>query len=192
MSLIDLLLAPATRRDERGPDTNHAERNRSPRSAARLGADVRTWVSLLLFIHLFAVSVAVTTYTRPSGVQERLHALFDPYLRNLHLTAFPSSYPFARFHLTHGLATDVNFTVNVNIPTADGKTEKVAIPGDRLQPLVRYRRYQALANAVGHLAQPEGDDSASGILPKAIAAPSSPNTGPRKGRFIVAPTSSPS
>src|SRR5262245_51297481 len=83
----------------------------------------RSWASLLLFIHLFAIVVAVTTYTRPSGLQVRLHALFAPYLRNLHLTPYPNSYPFARFHLTHGGRTDVDFTCEIDVQTSDGKTE---------------------------------------------------------------------
>jgi hypothetical protein len=132
-------------------------------------AQARSWVSLLLFMHLFAVGVAVTTYTRPSGLQENLHRLFDPYLRTLHMTAFPVSYPFARYHLTHAMPSDVDFICEVDVAAADGTPEKVTIPPAGLKPLIRYRRYQALANAVGTLAQPEGDEEFSGILPKAIA-----------------------
>jgi hypothetical protein len=131
--------------------------------------EARTWVSLLLFAHLFAVFVACTSYTRPSLLQERLHALFEPYLRNLHLTALPVSYPFARFHLTHGAASDVDFSVEVDVQKADGSTDTVTIPAAGLRPLVRFRRYQALANATGTLATGELGEAASSILPKAIA-----------------------
>jgi hypothetical protein len=132
--------------------------------------ETRTWVSLLLFAHLFALCVAVTTYTRPSLLQERLHELFEPYLRNLHLTAFPVSYPFARYHLTHAGPGDIDFSVEVDVDEPDGSTKTVTIPA-ALQPLVRFRRYQALANAAGALASDEfGDDAGASILPKAIAA----------------------
>jgi hypothetical protein len=138
--------------------------------------ELRTWVSLLLFAHLFALVVAVTTYARPSGLQEQLHALFDPYLRNLHMTAYPVShpdspvsYPFARYHLTHATPNDVDFAVEVEIPGPDGTIEKIVIPPPAAQPLVRRRRYQALANAAGALATGETNDEYTSILPRAIA-----------------------
>lgn len=131
--------------------------------------EVRTWVSLLLFAHLFAVFVAVTTYTRPSAVQERLHEMFAPYLRNLHLTAYPVTYPFARYQLTHALPADVDFTCQVEFKGRDGSAETISIPALPMQPLVRYRRYQALANATGALAESETSEEFNGILPRAIA-----------------------
>jgi hypothetical protein len=139
------------------------------RPAIQWSPETRTWVSLLLFAHLFAVVVAVTTYTRPSGLQRRLHGVFAPYLRNLHLTALPTSYPFARFHLTFAGESDVDFSVEVDAERADGSSETVTLPQTPLQPLVRWRRYQALANAAGTLASGDMGDTATSILPKAIA-----------------------
>lgn len=139
------------------------------RPAIPWSPETRTWVSLLLFVHLFAVVVAVSTYTRPSTLQRRLHGVFAPYLRNLHLTALPTSYPFARFHLTFAGQSDVDFSVEVDAQRADGSSETVTIPQTPLQPLVRWRRYQALANAAGTLASGDMGDAASSILPKAIA-----------------------
>jgi len=131
--------------------------------------EIRSWVSLLLFVHLFAVLVAVTTYSRPSGLQVQLHDLFAPYLRNLHMTALPASYPFARFYLTHALPTDVDFTCSVDLTNKDGSVETVSIPASGLWPLVRLRRYQALANAAGTLSEGEANEDLASILPKAIA-----------------------
>lgn len=130
--------------------------------------EARTWVSLLLFAHLFAVVVAVTTYTRPSLLQDRLHGVFSLYLRNLHLTALPVTYPFARFHLTHAGPGDIDFSVDIDARKPDGSTETVTIP-PVVQPLVRFRRYQALANAAGALASDDVDETGASILPKAIA-----------------------
>ena len=132
------------------------------------GPEARTTASLLLFAHLFAVIVAVTSYTQPSFLQQRLHELFAPYLRNLHLTAFPTSYPFARYHLTHAQATDVDFVCQVEFESSDGTQQTVTLPAAGLQPLVRYRRYQLLANAAGALASYEVDEDAGSILPKTI------------------------
>jgi hypothetical protein len=134
------------------------------------GPETRTWVSLLLFVHLFMLFVAVTTYTRPSTLQTRLHELFAPYLRNLHLTAYPVTYPFARYHLTHATESDADFFVEVDVQKPDGSSELVTIPADGLQPLVRFRRYQALADVAGTLASGELGEGASTILPKLIAA----------------------
>src|SRR5262245_26002231 len=94
------------------------------------GRDARAWASLLIFAHLFAVTVAVTSYSRQSGLQARLHELFATYyLRPLHLTPLPVTYPFARFYLTHALTnSDVDFRVDVELEK-DGKTT-----GDMLPP----------------------------------------------------------
>jgi hypothetical protein len=146
------------------------ETDQPPRSIPpRWSAESRSFVSLLLFAHIFALVVAVTTYSRPSQVQQTLHDLFAPYLRNLHFTAYPVSYPFARYYLTHALPTDVDFSCEVEYQDQQGKTEKVSIPEPDLQPLVRRRRYQALANAAGTLADAEASDDFSSILPKGIA-----------------------
>ena len=110
----------------------------------------------MLFVHLFAVVVAVTTYTRPSQLQRQLHELFAPYLRNLHLTAYPVSYPFARYYLTHALPSDVDFACQVEFQASPGETQTISIPPEGLQPLVRYRRYQLLANATGTLGRSRG------------------------------------
>jgi hypothetical protein len=131
--------------------------------------ELRTWVSLLLFAHLFALFVTVTTYTRPSGLQIRIFNLFEPYLRNLHLTAYPVTYPFARYHLTHATDADVDFTFEVEVQGAGKDVDKVVIPEPGLRPGVRFRRYQALANAIGTLVQPDSDEDLAGVLPRAIA-----------------------
>jgi hypothetical protein len=144
--------------------------------------EARTAASLVIFVHLFALVVAVTTYTRPGPLQVRLHDLFALYLRNLHLTAYPVSYPFARFHLTHALPTDVDFNCQVEFQKAGGP-EVVSIPSAGLQPPVRFRRYQALANATGTLADAEESDDFSALLPKSIAGSVLRSHGASQGVF---------
>lgn len=147
------------------------------------GPELRNWVSLLIFLHLFAVFVAVTAYTRPSGMQEQLHRVFGMYLRNLHMTAFPVTYPFARYHLTHASPTDVDFTCEVEVTDDSGAKQTTVIPVDGLFPRVRYRRYQALANATGSLAANEENDEFNSILPKAIAGGILKRHGATQGLF---------
>ncbi len=129
--------------------------------------ETRTVASLLLFVHLFAIVVTVTAYTQPSLLQQRLDELFDPYLRNLHLTALPVSYPFARYHLTHALPADVDFTCRVRFDGVHGE-ESVVLPPAGLTLPIRTRRYQRLVNAAGELASSEEAVDAAAILPKAI------------------------
>ncbi|REK12273.1 MAG: hypothetical protein DWQ37_12495 [Planctomycetota bacterium] len=140
----------------------------APQPPPQWSPEARTWASLLLFAHLFAIVLTVTSYTQPSVLQGQVHALFETYLRNLHLTANPVSYPYARFHLTHALAGDVDFSVEVEAQHADGTTETITLPPD-VQPLVRVRRYQALANAAGTLADDQFSEGISTILAKTIA-----------------------
>ncbi len=139
----------------------------TPPARVTWSQEARTVASLLLFVHLFAVVVTVTAYTQPSLLQQRLDELFDPYLRNLHLTALPVSYPFARYHLTHALPSDVDFTCRVQFDGADGE-ESVVLPPPGLTLPIRTRRYQRLVNAAGALASSEEADDAAAILPKAI------------------------
>ncbi|MGD9724223.1 MAG: hypothetical protein AB7O59_23875 [Pirellulales bacterium] len=140
-----------------------------PRPAVAWSSETRSAASLLLFAHLFAVVVALTTYTQPSALQRRLHDdVFAVYLRNLHLTPYPISYPFARFHLTHALPADVDFTCQVEVDGANGEKQTVTIPAGGLLPPIRNARYQRLANAAGSLVGEELDEDAAAILPRAI------------------------
>ncbi len=141
----------------------------SPTPQPTWGPETRSLVSLLIFAHLFALFVGVTTYTRPSDLQLRLHGLFAPYLRNLHFTAHQVSYPVARYYLTHALPTDVDFTCQVDFDGPEGVRQEVTIPPSGLQPLIRARRYQAIANAAGTMADPDANEDLASVLPKALA-----------------------
>lgn len=153
-----------------------------PQPPVAWSSEVRSLVSLLLFVHLFVLFVAVTTYTRPSGLQQRLHEVFAPYLRALHLTAYPATYPFARYHLTHASPTDVDFTCEVDYQTPEGP-QTVTIPARPLWPRIRQRRYQALANATGYLTDEEADEDLGGVLPRAIAGSVLKSHGATEGTF---------
>lgn len=142
--------------------------NQPPGNPVQWSPEARTWVSLLLFVHLFAVFVAVAAYTRSSGFERRLLRLFEPYLNNLYLSPTHSTYPFARYYLTHAAQSDVDFSCEVDVEGTDSET--LVVPDSGLWPGVRFRRYQALANVAGYLSQAEGDDNLAGILPKTIAA----------------------
>ena len=157
----------------------------SPGPSPTWSPETRSLVSLLIFVHLFALFVGVTTYARPSDLQLRLHDLFDPYLRNLHFTAHQVSYPVARYYLTHALPTDVDFTCQVDFSGPDGALQQVTIPPAGLQPPIRARRYQAIANAAGTMVDPEGNEDLASILPKALAGAVLKQHGAAQGNIRV-------
>jgi hypothetical protein len=129
-----------------------AARGNSASDAELPSAEVRGFIGLALFIHLFAVAVALTSYTFPSPLQERLRQVFGPYIGTLNFDLQPNVYPSGRFYLTHGLESDVDFVVEVLV---EGASEPVTVPLAGLWPGERRRRYQALANAAGALASGE-------------------------------------
>jgi hypothetical protein len=156
----------------------------TPRPPVTWSNEARSFASLLLFAHLFAVAIAVTSYTQPSFLQQRLHDLFDPYLRNLHLTPLPVSYPFARYHLTHALPSDVDFACEVQFAGADGQ-QTIVIPPAGLLPPIRFARYQRLANAAGTLASSEEGEDAAAILLKAVGGSVLKQHGAEQGTLRV-------
>lgn len=137
-----------------------------PSEESTLSEGVRTTINLLLFIHLFAVAVAVTSYTNPSSLQVRLRETLAPYLQSFNFDLVPNAYNAAIFHLTHATEDDVDFTIEIDGRRTDGTTPKQTIPPPGLWPPERRRRYQALANAVGALC---GNDELRLVLPSAIA-----------------------
>ncbi len=126
----------------------------SPADAELPSPEVRGLIGLFLFIHLFAVTVALTAYAFPSALQTRLMQVLGPYSATLNFDLAPNSYPSGRFYLTHAEASDVDFVLEVEGTLPDGAVETTAVPMARLWPGER-RRYQALANAAGAMASGE-------------------------------------
>ena len=123
-------------------------------------------VSLLLFIHLFSVLVALASYTAPSTLQERLRTLLAPYLATLNFDLNPNAYSTGRFYLTHDLPVDVDAVIRIDATLPDGQQRSITIPEPGLSPPERRRHYQALANAANTLVE---NDDYQAILPKSIA-----------------------
>lgn len=128
--------------------------------------EVRGWVSLFLFIHLFCVAVALASYTAPSALQERLRTVLAPYVATLNFDLNPNAYPTGRFYLTHDLPVDVDAVIHVDAKLSDGEERSITIPEPGLWPLERRRHYQALANAASTLVE---NDEYQAVLPKTIA-----------------------
>jgi hypothetical protein len=129
-------------------------------------ANVRSLVSLGLFIHLFCVAIALAAYTDPSELQERVRTFLAPYLSVMNFDLNPNAYPSGRFYLTHELPVDVDAVIHVDATLPDGSERSIAIPESGLWPPERRRHFQALANAANTLVENEDLQAA---LPRAIA-----------------------
>ena len=130
------------------------------------GQGARAVLSLVIFVHLFLVAVAFTSYSSASALQQRLLQVFGPYLKTFNFDVNRAYGAAGRYHLTHALLTDIDYTLEVDAKV-DGRIEQVRIPPADVWPRQRLQRYQALANATGWLAE---DPVLQSILPRAIAA----------------------
>lgn len=126
-------------------------------AAIPVGGPARTALTLLLIVHLFAVTVGVLAYSFPlSPLRSQLAEVpfIRPYLQLLHIdTAY-------NFHLTDGLEDDLDHFVVV-LPqdaSADPAGETSAalrLPERGMQPGIRRERFQQLAQRAA--AGAEGD-----------------------------------
>jgi hypothetical protein len=129
--------------------------------------EVRGWINLLLFMHLFAVAVGLTAYASPSPLQDRLRKVFGPYLGTLNFDLKPNSYPTGRYFQTYGNENDVDFQLEIVGTLPDGATKTELVPDIGLWPGER-QYFQAIANAAGTMAL-SGNDELESILPRSIA-----------------------
>jgi len=143
----------------------------------------RTAISMGLFLHLFALTVAFASNTSPMIIEnQRLRPdvkrqlrqvpLVTPYLRVLNMdTGFGAGneYRGDDFHLTHGMQWDTDHTVEVDLTLADGSTKSYVLPEPDLEPRLRRRRLQNLTVRTARLAT-TGNEVVEGRLPRAIAA----------------------
>jgi len=134
---------------------------------------VRTVASLLLFVHLFALAIAITsrattvnTEFGPAG-SELLARMRDvPVLMQyLQLLELDESYNNA---WTQGGPLDSGHTIEVDLEFADPGADAltIRIPEDRLWPPMRNGRHRSLALTATALV---GSDERENILPQAIA-----------------------
>lgn len=129
---------------------------------------VRTFVSLLLIVHLFAIGIAFFAYPSTSLLEGRIVRTLGPYLRTFNFDlahVYPTA---ARPFLTHAGPTDIDYTVTGTVRLPDRTTVEWQLPRKGLFPLVRTQRDQALANTAGSLTDSQMEDMEV-ILPGALA-----------------------
>lgn len=139
-----------------------APQNPPPRLG--LPAEVRPWVSLAIFIHLFLVFVALSSNVA-SGLQGKLLASFSYYLYPLNLTVDYST----NYQLTHGAALDVDHAIEVELPTAQGESKVIRLPRDGWRGGEPFRRQQKLANVAADWLTADNVVELKQLIPQALA-----------------------
>ncbi len=158
----------------------------SPNDPPLLSPGVRSAISLVLFIHLFCLWVAMCSYVSPSGLQMRLRQVVGPYLRLFNFDLNHVTYSPNHFYLTHAQQTDIDFRVTVTTPTASGTAETTVLPEPDLWHTARYRRQLNLANTIGSIVGvDEANEAIEGILPQAVAATDMRRLGAAKNNIVV-------
>lgn len=129
---------------------------------------LRTTVSFLIFVHLFALLVAVLSNWNPSALATRLREkvpLVKPYLQ---LLAMDQSYAPA-YALTFAMPEDTDMAVELDLNLADGSRQSFSLPAGDVWPRVRRLRDARLAATAGDLTG-ETFRNLESLLPQAIAA----------------------
>lgn len=129
---------------------------------------LRTTASFLLFLHLFALTVAVLANWYPSALAVQLRArvpLLAPYLEFLDIDqAYAPLYG-----LTYDTPEDTDQRIEVEVKLSDGTQRHFVLPRPGVWPHQRYRREQRLAEVAADLVG-ENTKSLESFLPQAIAA----------------------
>ncbi|HEY5312052.1 MAG TPA: hypothetical protein VIK18_06010 [Pirellulales bacterium] len=139
----------------------------TPSSTAASGPPqgLRTALSFLLFLHLFALTVGVTSNEAASQLETGLRKtpLVVPYLQ---LLLMDLSYC---FNLTFGPSdsdvSDAETWIEADLTTAAGP-QQIILPAAGLEPRQRLRRYESLVRTA---AAQVGSPSSESLLPAAIA-----------------------
>lgn len=129
---------------------------------------LRATVSFLIFLHLFALAVAVLSNWNPSTLAMRLRdkvPLVKPYLQ---LLAMDQSY-LPAYSLTFAMPEDTDMAVEGELNLADGSQQTFALPASDLWPRTRWLHDARLAATTGDLTG-ETFRNMESLLPQAIAA----------------------
>jgi hypothetical protein len=149
-------------------------------SAPPISQNAKTAISFLLFVHLFAVGVAILSNTSPlpeprERAQPDLKRQFRqvpglvPYLQLLNMDfgyMGGDRYQNGDFQLTQNTFWDLAYRIELTLKLADGTEQQVVIPNESLQPRLRRLHYQMLATRAARM---EGYDGPDAQIPLAVA-----------------------
>jgi hypothetical protein len=124
---------------------------------------LRSFVSFLVFVHLFCVFWALSANNEPSRLQSRLMTVLRPYTQLISLD--PN---FTRYQLTYGIPRHDDHVIEVDIPAAEGGSpETLVLPDAGWRGGARRMRYRAMAYVVAFTAE-EGNADAAAEMARAI------------------------
>lgn len=138
----------------------------------------RTVVSFLLFLHLFALFVALVSTESASLLTGRLQAVpgVRPYLQLLFMNL---SY---RYFLTSAGRMDVDFHLEADMALPDGSRKVVVFPEPGTRPMLRYRRLERLVYQVAFRSRSPALEGSEAPLVQAIAGQLFSRHGAAQGR----------
>jgi hypothetical protein len=113
---------------------------------------VRSLVSFLIFLHLFALLIGIFSNEVPSQLEMALGRL--PGLRQYRQVLgmdLPYTFYFTRGNEPGG-ELDIDYTLTATLKGADGATETIELPSADMWPHQRFHRYQALAKQLAMFA----------------------------------------
>jgi hypothetical protein len=144
--------------------TSHATTDTN--QATMLADWARTAVSFLIFLHLFALAVAVLSNWNPSDLALRLRRvpLLKPYIEYL---AMDQSYV-PLYGFTFGAAEDTDSKIDVTLKLNDGSEKTWTLPQTDLWPRQRWRHDARLVETAADMTGEDYRDF-QGIVPQAIA-----------------------
>lgn len=137
----------------------------APAPAASLpSTSIRTFVSLWLIFHLFALGVAAFSSSGNDQAASPLALGLRPIpARYLQLLDMDLNY---KFYLTYGEVFDVDQVVELDMTLPDGTVQQRVIPEPDVWPRLREQRYQTLAASVSGAI---GNDAVEPLLPQTLA-----------------------
>jgi hypothetical protein len=134
------------------------------RPALGLSPELRPWVSLAIFLHLFFVFLALTS-NAGSAIQNQLLSAFAFYVYPLNLPVDHTT----NYQLTHATTLDVDHAIEVEVPTAGGQSQVYRVPDAGWRGGEAFRRKQKLADVAAEWATIEDDEERKQRLPQALA-----------------------
>jgi hypothetical protein len=115
-------------------------------ATSEISEGVRTLISLLLVVQLFAVAVIVLAHTGQSDLTQQIRSrvpLLQPYMRRVWMD---HTYTYSDYvNPQHGVRLDTQYAIEVQYEYADGTTNSITLPDDSMRPATRRRRYSTLA-----------------------------------------------
>ena len=133
------------------------QRTKTPKaSGSELSDNARTLISLLLFVHLFALVTTILAHAGQSELTDQIRRrvpFLQPYMRRI---GMDDAYMYTDYvNSQDGVRLDTQFAIDVRYEYPDGTTRDVRLPDDTMYPALRQQRYSGLAR---NLAAVVGDD----------------------------------